>query len=195
MRQKLNENPVAQIAVIGVLVIVVGYFLLSSLGGGEESESAGEAPATETAVASPEAAGIESATPAAATASAAVPSEGKLPAAVESAYAAGRTIVLLIYRPGGIDDKLTSEAAAVVEAIPDASLFEAKAGRVAKYAPITGPLGVDQAPALIVIRSKAMNGGGPAPATVTYGFQTASDIRQAIVDSKYQGPELTYAPN
>jgi hypothetical protein len=193
MRQKLNENPVAQIAVIGVLVIVVGYFLLTSLGGSEESEG-GEATTSAEAPALEEG-GVESSAPAAATASIAAPSERKLPAAVEAAYANGETIVLLIYRPGGIDDKLTGEAAQVVEAIPGAVLFEAKTNEIARYVAITGPLGVNQAPALIVVRGKQMNGGGVAPATVTYGFQTAEDIRQAIVDSKYKGPDLTYAPN
>jgi hypothetical protein len=193
MRQKLNENPVAQIALIGVLAIVVGYFVLSNLSGGEESEG-GETPPSTEVVVTEAGAGLEGAAPVAATASISAPSEQKLPADVEAAYANGETIVLLIYRPGGIDDELTEKAAQVVEGIPDTALFEAKADQVARYVAITGPLGVNQAPALIVIRSKERNGGDAAPATVTYGFQTASDIRQAIVDSKYNGPELPYAP-
>ena len=52
MREKLNENPVAQIALIGVLVVVVGFLFLhgfggSGGGGGEESESAETTPAAE----------------------------------------------------------------------------------------------------------------------------------------------------
>jgi hypothetical protein len=75
------------------------------------------------------------------------------------------------------------------------ALFETSVDHIARYAEITGPLGVAEAPALVVVRSRRLNGGGPAPSTVTYGFQTADDVRQAIVDSRYRGPELTYAPN
>jgi hypothetical protein len=196
MRQKLNENPVAQIAVIGVLAIIVGYFLLTSFGGGEEAESPGEATTpTEVAIGTPEGAVAEGAAPAAATASVQAPSERQLPQDVEAAYSEGKTIVLLIYRPGGIDDHLTSEATEVLEGIPNTALFEVKTDEIARYSAITGPLGVNQAPALIVLRDKGQNHGGAASGTVTYGFQTGLDIRQAIVDSRYKGPELSYAPN
>jgi len=40
MRDALNSNPIAQLAVVGVLLVAVGFFVLSS-GGGEEEESAG----------------------------------------------------------------------------------------------------------------------------------------------------------
>ncbi len=43
MREKLNSNPLAQIALIGVLLLAAGFFVMSSMGGGseggEESES------------------------------------------------------------------------------------------------------------------------------------------------------------
>jgi len=41
MREKLNSNPLAQLAVVGVLLIGVAVFVMSSGGGsGEEEESA-----------------------------------------------------------------------------------------------------------------------------------------------------------
>lgn len=45
MREKLNGNPVLQVAVIGVLLVGAGFFFLSM--GGEEEEGGGEAGTTE----------------------------------------------------------------------------------------------------------------------------------------------------
>ncbi len=191
MREKLNENPVAQIALIGVLVLVAGIFLMKSMGGGESSEGEAEAPApAETATGG----SLEEATPASAAASVIAPTSRPLPDEVEAAYERGDTIALLIFRPGGIDDKLLTDAIGEVEKMPGVALFTAPAGEIADYAPITGPLGVNQAPALIVVSPRSINGGEAAPATVTYGFQSVEDLRQAVIDAGYEGPELTYAP-
>jgi hypothetical protein len=199
MRQKLNENPVAQVAVVCVLLLGVGYLLLTSFSGGGESE---EPPAATAPVeaASPEAAesleaGVAGATASSSATAANAPSERALPKPIESAYEDGSTVVLLIVHDGGIDDRLVANAAGVLGAMPGVAFFPVPVNEVARYAPITGPLGVDQAPALIVVRPRALNGAGAAPATVTYGFQSASDIRQAVRDATYHGPELTYAPN
>lgn len=200
MREKLNENPVAQIAVIGVLVLVAGIFLLKTMGGGEAAEGEAEAPApAETATTTGEEGAVtggslEEATPASAAASVIAPSSRPLPDEVEAAYARGETIALLIFRPGGIDDKLVTDVIGEVEKMPGVALFTAPAGEIADYTPITGPLGVNQAPALIVVSPRSINGGEAAPATVTYGFQSVEDLRQAVIDAGYQGPELTYAP-
>src|ERR1044072_920550 len=45
MREQLNSNPLAQLAVVGVLIVGVAIFLMSG-GGGEEEESAGTTEAT-----------------------------------------------------------------------------------------------------------------------------------------------------
>jgi hypothetical protein len=205
MRQKLNENPVAQVAIVCVLLLGAGYVLLTSLsGGGEEAEEPSTTTTTTTApieaAAAPEAAesfeaGVAEATASASATAASTPAERTLPQPVETAYENGATLVLLIVHDGGIDDRLVARAARVVEASPGVSFFAVPVGEVARYAPITGPLGVDQAPALIVVRPLALNGGEAAPATVTYGYQSAADIRQAVRDATYQGPQLTYAPN
>ncbi len=200
MRQKLNENPVAQIALVAVLVLVGGYLLLTSLGGGEESEAGtSAAPATATSegssAAPEEASSLEGAAPAAATSAVSAPTAGPLPKAVDQAYREDKTIVLLIYRPGGIDDALVGIASQILVGNPQVAFFTAPAEKIARYSAITGPLGVNQAPALVVVSPKRLNGGAPAPATVSYGFQTGPDIVQAVVDAGYKGPQLTYAPN
>ena len=207
MREKLNENPVAQIALIGVLVLIVGYFALTKLGGSSEAEPSGETAVTESAstetgstetTVTPEEGsveGLEGATPAASTSAVSAPIGKKLPHAVDAAYASGRTVVVLVYRDGGIDDKLVRQSSAGLDGMSDVAFFSVPVDKVASYSAITGPIGVDQAPALVVVRKRGLNSGGPAPATVDYGFRDAAEVKQAVKDANYTGPQLSYAPN
>jgi hypothetical protein len=197
MRQKLNENPVAQIALIGVLALLAVVFLLKPFSGGEASPEAESGAEATTATASPEeaAASLGSSAAAAATSAVTAPAERPLPRDIESAYKSGETVVLLIYRPSGIDDRRLAAATSVVAGMPGVALFTAPVDEIARYSALTGPLGVDQAPALIVVRPRPLNGSNPAEATVDYGFRTAADVRQAVIDAGYRGPKLTYAPN
>ncbi len=200
MRQKLNENQTAQLALVAVLVLAVGYLVLHNLGGSGSSEVTGSAEPTSAAggpaeAGGPEAGSIESASPVSATSSVTAPAGRPLPGPVVKAYEEGKTIALLIYRRGGIDDRKVAEASSVLTAMGGVAFFDAPVDQVARYSAITGPLGLSRAPALIAVRPRSLNGGGSAPATVTYGFQSAGDIRQAVIDAGYRGPELTYAPN
>jgi hypothetical protein len=183
MRDKLNENPVAQIALIAVLALLGGYLVLTSLGGGSSSSAATESSAAETAV------------PAAATSAVSAPVGKKLPHKVVSAYMHGKTVVLYVYRHNGLDDTLTALALREVQAMPNVSLFLVSTKKVARYSAITGPIGVSRAPALVVVRARKHNGAEAAPATVTYGFMRGPEMRQAVVDAGYSGPETSYAPN
>jgi hypothetical protein len=200
MREKLNENQTAQIALVAVLFLVGGYLVFTSLGGSGSSKAA-STPASTTEVGTtvptttePVPGTVESA-PTAATSGITAPAGRPLPKAVDSAYKNGETIALLIYRSGGIDDRKVAEASSVLTVMPNVAYFAAPVDKVARYAAITGPLGLSGAPALIVVRPRHLNGGAPAPATVTYGFQSVQDIEQAVIDAGYRGPELTYAPN
>ena len=205
MREKLNENPVAQIALIGVLAIVVGYFLLNNMGGGEEGGS------SEGAAASAESAPAEGAAPvaksgestevagaapviAAATSAVVAPASHPLPHKVDVAYKKNQVVVVLLVRDGGVDDHIVRRATRMLEGNSHVALFSAKAKHVARFAALTGPLGVNRVPALIVVRPKHLNGGGPAPASVTYGLNSQAGIRETIREAVYKGPHLTYAP-
>lgn len=204
MRNKLNENQTAQIALIAVLALIAGYFVLSSMGGGGSSDAASTpetstetgtvVSTTATEPTAESANGTVEAAPAAATSGVTAPAGRPLPKAVNDAYKQGDTIALLVYRPGGIDDKKVSEAASVLTDMAGVAYFSTPVDRVARYSAITGPLGLSGAPALIVVRPRRLNEGGTATATVDYGFQSAQDIKQAVVDASYKGPELTYAP-
>jgi hypothetical protein len=200
MREKLNENQTAQIALIAVLLLVGGYLVLGAIGGGSESSSASSEPSGEGATATgstasePTSGGTTESTLAAATSAVTAPAGRPLPKPVDRAYENGETVALLVYRPGGIDDHKVSEAASVLGHMPDVAYFSTPVDKVARYSAITGPLGVSGAPALIVVQPRHLSEGGTATATVDYGFQGAADIRQDVIDARYDGPELTYAP-
>jgi hypothetical protein len=200
MREKLNENQTAQIALIALLLLVAGYFVMSAMGGGSSGSSAAAEPSGETAAASastasePTSGGTTESTLAAATSGITAPAGRPLPKAVDDAYKNGETVALLVYRPGGIDDHKLTEAASVLGHMPGVAYFTTPVDKVARYSAITGPLGVNGAPALIVVQPRHLSEGGTATATVDYGFQGAADIRQDVIDARYNGPELTYAP-
>jgi hypothetical protein len=183
MRDKLNENPVAQIALVGVLVLAAAWFLLLKPRG--ESSGSG----------SEEAASAESIEQVSATSAIIAPAGRRLPGKVDAAYKRGDTVALLIYRRGGIDDKVLRIESSTIKAMPGVAFFAAPTDKVARYSAITGPVGVNRAPALVVIRSRKHNHGAPAPATVTYGFQAPAQIRQAVIDAGYTGKQGSFAPN
>jgi hypothetical protein len=189
MREKLNENPLAQVALIGVL-IVVGFVMLTSMGGGGESapESEAEVPAT-AAPALPEG----EVAPVAALPSGPPPATSPPPKAVTAAYDSGETVVLLVVREGAIDDQMVKDETAVLSGIPDVSLFVVPSQQIARYGAITQGAGVNRVPALVVMRPKALSKGAPT-ASVTYGYQDAEEIAQAVTDARYQGRTLTYHP-
>lgn len=212
MREQLNNNPLAQIAVVGVLIVAVGIFVLSSGGGGaEEEESAGATEATvsvagtsatgtatgatpgeavEGAVeAATEAVGTEAATSAIPSASDAPP----LPRPVFDAWKANKTVVLLFVRDGGIDDHLVTTATAGLAAFRDVSLFVVPAAKISRYAAITEGVGVERVPALVVVTPKHLKQTVPT-ASVSYGFQSPQSVVQAVIDAGYKGKTLDYHP-
>ncbi len=211
MREKLNENPIAQVVLIGVLVVVALVLFMTKMGGGgeegEEPSSGGEVAATvngatatgstpgeavEGAVESLEAGGA-TATSSSAALPGSVPAPPP-PAPVVAAYEAGKTVVLLFVHAGGIDDRLTAAASTAADTVPNTELFVVPAKRVARYASVTVGLSVNRVPALVVMKPRELSGGVPQ-ATVSYGFQTPASVAQAVRDASYTGPAATYHPN
>jgi hypothetical protein len=209
MREALNSNPLAQLAVVGVLIVAVGYFLLSSSGGGGEEETAGGTEAT-VSVAGTEASG---------TATAASPGEAvegaieaaeqsaggslssvdtavvarRLPRPVLEAWRSNRTLVLLFVRDGGIDDRLVETATDGLAGFRDAAVFVIPAARISRYAAIAEGAGVDRVPALVVVAPKHLKQTLPT-ASVSYGFQSPQSVAQAVIDAGYEGPTVDYHP-
>jgi hypothetical protein len=198
MRDAINSNPLVQAAVIGVLLIVAAVFVMSSGGGGEEEESAAptETTAAVAEAGAPEAAASEASAPAAsafALASQAAASAPSPPRPVLDAWSADKTVVLLFVRDGGIDDHLVKLATEGVAGFPDAAVFVVPASKIARYAAITEGVGVSRVPALVVVTPKNLKKSVPT-ASVSYGFQSAESVRQAVIDAGYKGPTLDYHP-
>jgi hypothetical protein len=208
MREKLNENPKAQVALVAILVVVGAFMFLKSSSGGEEEGV--EAAPTEATVAGTGAVGTATgATPGEAVESAvqsletgATASVAATPVSVPTpppprrllaAYDANRIVVLLIVRKGGIDSAFTARASALLKAAPKVALFVVSAKHIARYAALTIGLEVNRVPALVVLKPKHLSRGTPQ-ATVSYGFQTPESVLQAVVNANYHGRERTYHP-
>jgi hypothetical protein len=211
MREKLNSNPIAQIAIVAVLALAA-FVLLTQMGGGGESEEAAPTEAT-VAVAGTDATGtatastpgeavegaveeaVEAAVTEASTASIAASIQPPpLPAPVAAAYKADKTVALLVVHDGGIDDRLVATSTRRLSALPDVAVFVVPAKQIARYGAITLGVDVQQVPALVVMRPRGLSNGTPQ-ATVSYGFQSGQSIEQAARDASYNGPEATYHPN
>jgi hypothetical protein len=190
MREKLNENPLAQVGLLGVL-LVLGFVMLTSMGGGGESESAPEAESSTTVTSAP------AITPAGetpvTTGSAGPTPVPPPPSDVTAAFKAGETVVLLIVREGGIDDRMVREDVGALEAMSNVALFVVPAKHIARYAAITAGAGVNRVPALVVLRPKALSHGTPT-ASVDFGYQGAESVIQAVIDARYKGKTLSYHP-
>jgi hypothetical protein len=203
MREKLNSNPLAQVAVVGVLLVLVGFMVLSmGGGGGEEAESSNtttssasvttpSGSASVTATVTTPSSGATSA-PASVSSVPPVPAP-PLPHRVTAAFAANRTVVLLIMKKGGYEDAQVAQVIHRVRAMPRVSTFVVRADKIARYAAITQGVKVDRVPALIVVRPKHLDHGMPV-ASVSYGVQSIESAEQAVRDARYKGRTLSYHP-
>lgn len=195
MREKLNENPIAQVVLVGVLLVVAAVFLLGKMGGGseEEAESA-ESPAANAAVASVETELETGGQPIKLPAPGSGPgSPPAPPRPVVSAFNAGDTVAILFVRDGGIDDHLVARAARRLEAMSRVAVFLVPTHQLARYVSIAEGVELNRVPALVVIRPKGLDHGFDT-ASVHYGFQSSESIVQAVVDARYRGGTLAYHP-
>jgi hypothetical protein len=209
MRKALNDNPVAQIAVVAVLAVVVLFMLLTRMGGSSASTSSSPA-TTATPVAG--ATVPDSTAPASGTTPAPVPSPDPaaaggasandfapgpgLPAPVVTAYKGGETVVVLVTKHAGFDDRVLRTSVKHLRGRADVAVFTTSAKHVADYARITEGVDVDRAPALVVMRPERLTPAGSMPqATVSYGFRSADSVDQAIRDAQYKGrTDLPFYP-
>src|SRR4051812_31221437 len=207
MRKAINDNPMAQIAVVGVLLVGVALFLMGGMGGKKTDSAATEAsavppapgavpgqdpPAGTPATAATSGAPTTSVVPAGATAEVDAP---PLPRPVQAAYRDGQTVVLLVTRGGGIDDRLVSKSVGRLRSIPGITVFTTRAKGVARYTAITEAVNLDRVPALIVVTPSDLSSGDTATAEVRYGFLSADSVVQQVRDILYRGPTVGYAPD
>ncbi|HSD24330.1 MAG TPA: hypothetical protein VLB79_08405 [Solirubrobacterales bacterium] len=206
MRQAINNNPIVQVAVLGGLALIVAVFFMTNMkgGGSSDSGSAASAPATSSPPATgsaspstgPATAGspaVPSAPPATVSPDALVPGPG-LPKPLIAAWKGGDTVVLLVVRQGGIDDRLVHRSVRLLSGDSGASVFVTRANKVARYSRITQGVALSQAPALVVVRPRRVSGPTPE-AQVAYGFRDAQGVVQAVHDAVYSGKDnLPYSP-
>lgn len=200
MREQLNNNPMAQIAIVAVLLIAAGIFLMSTMGGGGEEEGAEAVAPVESAPAVPGApveGSVESleatAAPTSASASLAAVPPIEPPGRVVDAWESGATVVLVFVREGGIDDRLVRDASGTLSQLQNVISFVVPAEEIARYTAVTGGVGVERVPALVVLTPKGVEQQVPT-ASVHYGYLSSQSIVQAVVDAGYKGPTLDYHP-
>lgn len=212
MRQALNENPMVQLAVLGIGAVVIAFILFTSVLKKDEPAAAPPATADPAAVAADPAAAT--ADPAAATDPAATPpaeaggvappaeavpsSSGELKASkglpkdVLAAYSAGKAVVLLVIDPK-VDGSSHLVAATKRQAGADAEVFVVDVNDIADYSRITEGVSVSRTPALIVVTPRRLSDGAPT-ASVTYGFLGPQNVKQAIDDAFYKGGNVPAYP-
>lgn len=207
MRKALNDNPVVQLITIGVIGVVLAFMLFSTVLKGEEAPAtdpaaaedpaaAGAATATETPVAPAPA----TPTPADAAPEATAPPAGGaelkagdgLPKEVVTAYAADRTIALLVIDPDGISDAQVKTWTETLSGREGVSVFVVDVKDIADYSRVTSGVGLSQTPALMVVTPRNLSDGMPT-ASVSYGFRSQQSIEQALADAAYKaGPVTSY---
>jgi hypothetical protein len=217
VRQALNENPVVQAVIVGLLVIAVAFLLLTRVVGGGGSDEAVPAPGAEAAVTAGissevgadevdgvvdavrgavEAGDAKGAFDAISTAAAGgfKPGPG-LPAKVVDAYRDGKAIAVLITRAQGIEDKRLRQMQSRIRSAGNVAVFHAYARDIARYSRITGGVDVSRVPALVVIRPRKHSLSGVPVASVSYGFRGPASAEQAVRDALYEGrSDIPYHP-
>jgi hypothetical protein len=220
MRKALNENPMVQLAVLGVCAIVFAVILFTSVLKKDEqpaatttspaatttsdpaassdpsasattpSPSAGSS-ASGTAPATPE---TDTVTPPAggATADGLLPSKG-LPEDVLVAFARNKAIALLVVDPKGLSDKQLEQFTDTLRSRDDVEVFVVNVKDIAKYARITAGVSVSRTPALVVVRPRKLTDSTPT-AAVSYGFRGPRSVNQAVDDALYDGKQVPSYP-
>jgi hypothetical protein len=212
MRNAINNNPMVQIGLIAVLLLLVGIMLVPQFMKKKDSASpntstinaqvsgpAGTVDLNAEVTPSSSAPSSSSApAPGASTAGtvspeALVPGPG-LPRPVISAWRRGDAVALLVVRPAGIDDRLVRGSVESLSARPGVAVFVVRANRIARYSRITQGVGVNRVPALVVVRPKRLSGSVPE-AQVSYGFRNSESVVQQVQDALYSGKDdLPYSP-
>lgn len=190
MREKLNDNPKVQMALVAVLLVIAAVFFLGKGGGGESGEAASESVEPTAATATEIGAVTPVALPAPGTGPGSVPPP---PKKVVSAFQSGDTVALLFVHDGGIDDRLAARSVRRLKGLSHVATFIVPAHKVARYVSITQGVDLNRLPAFVVIRPKRLDKGF-ATATIQYGFQSPQSLLQAIVDAGYHGGTHAYHP-
>lgn len=211
MRKAINNNPVVQIGLLGVLGVLVAVVFMSSMGGTPPPPADEETATTATATpAASSAAPVASATAApdpsapvtpAAPAAGSTPFEASkgLPADLVNAYNSGDVVVLLVQQADGFEDRAILRDVESLENRGDTSVFITDVNRVSRYSRIAEGVSLDRVPAIIVLSplegDVPKGEAAPMPtAAVTYGYRGKESVTTAVEDAVYDGKQLSYDP-
>lgn len=215
MRQALNENPVVQVVMLGILGIVVAFLFMTRVMGQEDSggsaDSAATSPAptasatTPTPAAAPEtsaaatpapdaAAAPGTAAPGTVPASIGFEAGAGLPEEVVRAYDSGNVVAMLVVNRKGIEDRRLEAEVNALRGRSDVSVFVVQAKDVTRYSRIAEGVDLDRVPALVVVEPKRQVEGDLPVATISYGFRGRESVQQAVEDILYDGKNLPYHP-
>jgi hypothetical protein len=207
MRKAINENPVVQVVLLGILGIVVAFLFMTrvmSQDEGASSDAATPAPTAASAVpapaapdptAAPEPTGVAPEAGTAPVASVGFEAGEGLPESVVGAYEAGDVIALLVVNRKGTEDKrLEAEVEDRLRGRNDTSVFIVEAEDVARYSRIAEGVNLDRVPALVVVEPRRQVEGDLPAATISYGFRGPESVEQTVLDVLYDGKELPYHP-
>lgn len=216
MRRALNENPMVQMAVLGMIGVAFAILLFTTVLKGKDTgaavppagvaDAAGAPVATDTASADvvpsvdstlptdPAAAGTDVAptSPEAGSADGLLPTKG-LPKDLLVAYAKGQAIALLVVDPKAQGSAKIEDYTRRLGESSNAQVFVVAVKNIADYSRITTGVAVSQAPALVVIRPRKLTANVPT-ATVSYGFRSPRSVAQALEDALYKGEPVSAYP-
>ncbi len=206
MRKAINENPVVQIVLIGVLGIAVAFLFMTRVMGSADGggEPAPATPTTSPAPSTPVAGTPGTADPAAVNtgAESAAPPAGMpgfepgpgLPASVVSAHEGGDAVVLLVTERKGIEDKPLRRYVEDLRSRSDVAVFTTTVQGIARYSRIAQGVDLNRAPALVIIKPGAGGADALPAATIHYGYRGPDSVRTALRDAFYKGKQLPYHP-
>jgi hypothetical protein len=200
MRQRLNDNPMFALALVGVLGVGIAFLFLTRMSGSSSESTAAPTSTTATVEITATTSGATtppaSTTPASPGTAATTPTEGAfqpgpgLPRPVVRAYNQGKIVVLLVFKRNGIDDKDVRRYVSELSGKRDVAIFQTSAKNITDYSRIAVGVDLNRVPAIVVVEptKKSKKASNPQ-ATVSYGFHGAGSIEQAIRDARYSGPE------
>ena len=190
MRDAINNNPIAQMAVVGVLLVITGLMLMMGPLKGRRKPPrpmalrARPLPRRRWTGRLPLRARSPTATPV-------VPGP-PLPRQVTAAQQAGKVVALLVVRAGGPDDRLLRGAVdQAFAAFPGLAFFATRAEGIARYARITQGVDVDRVPALVVVRPPGRPAASPAPRSGTGSATPPASCRRSATSSTRDRPSAT----
>jgi hypothetical protein len=99
------------------------------------------------------------------------------PRPVRRALDARKTVVLFFFKHGSADDAATARAVAAVRGMRGVSVFTAPIAELGSYQAVVGPLGISQAPAVVIV-------GKGRRTRLTEGFIDVKAFRQDVLDMR-----------